>query len=196
MRLSVAMAVACLMTTGLAAADQANAAIRKSTNIEAQELGSALRLVAQERDVQIVYRSDLVGDRRTSGAVGELTLEEALTQLLIDTGLTYQRLDEDGITIVPVATAPAATDARRADEGRFEVEEVVVTAQKREERLIDVPLSITAVSGYEIERRGASGLQDLQFSVPGLSLVGSGPGQQRIQLRGVTTTNGLPTIGQ
>src|SRR4051812_34296431 len=94
MRLSVAMAVACLMATGLAAADQANAAIRKSTNIEAQRLASALRLVAQEREVQIVYRSELVGDRHTSGAVGELTLEEALTQLLSDTGLTYQRLDD------------------------------------------------------------------------------------------------------
>jgi len=195
MRLSVATAVACLMTTGLSVADQAKAAIRKFTNIEAQGLAPALRLVAQEREVQIVYRSELVGDRQTSGAVGELTLEEALTQLLSNTGLTYQRLDDDGITIVPAATGPAAT-ASSSESDKFEVEEIVVTAQKRIERLIDVPLSITAIGGSEIERRAASGLQDLQYSVPGLSLVGSGPGQQRIQLRGVTTTNGLPTIGQ
>jgi iron complex outermembrane recepter protein len=78
----------------------------------------------------------------------------------------------------------------------IELEEVVVTAQKREERLIDVPMAITVVTGDEIDRRGVSSLEDLQYSVPGLSLVETAPGQDRIQIRGVTTTNGLPTVGQ
>src|SRR4051812_22374457 len=90
-------------------------------------------------------------------------------------------------SVSPVA-APRATSV--------ELEEIVVTAQKREERLIDVPMAITAVTGVEIERRGVSSLQDLQYSVPGLSVVQSGPGQERLQIRGVSTTNGLPTVGQ
>lgn len=74
--------------------------------------------------------------------------------------------------------------------------DIIVTSQKREERLLDVPMAITAVTGDEIERRGAASLRDLQYSVPGLSLVEQGPGQQRLQIRGVTTSNGLPTVGQ
>jgi len=74
--------------------------------------------------------------------------------------------------------------------------DIIVTAQKREQRLLDVPLAISAVTGEEIARRGAASLQDLQYSIPGLSIVGQGPGQQRIQIRGVANSNGLPTFGQ
>jgi outer membrane receptor protein involved in Fe transport len=73
--------------------------------------------------------------------------------------------------------------------------DIIVTAQKREERLLDVPMAITALTGEEIVRRGASSLLDLQYSVPGLSLVEQGPGQQRIQIRGISNSNGLPTVG-
>jgi iron complex outermembrane recepter protein len=93
-------------------------------------------------------------------------------------------------------SASTASPAAAPSFAGAELEEIVVTAQKREERLIDVPMAITAITGVEIERRGVSSLQDLQYSVPGLSLVQSGPGQERIQIRGVSTTNGLPTVGQ
>ncbi|MFV3074958.1 TonB-dependent receptor [Niveispirillum fermenti] len=76
------------------------------------------------------------------------------------------------------------------------LEEIIVTAQKRMERLIEVPLAITAVTGAEIERRGVASLRELQYAVPGLSLVETAPGQERLQIRGVSATNGLPTVGQ
>lgn len=89
---------------------------------------------------------------------------------------------------VAETTRQADADAERGD--------IIVTAQKRDERLLDVPLAITAVTGEEIERRGVTSLRELQYAVPGLSLVEQGPGQQRIQLRGVSNSNGLPTFGQ
>jgi outer membrane receptor protein involved in Fe transport len=99
--------------------------------------------------------------------------------------------------ILPAAaqgqTSPTAEATNSAGERD---DDIVVTATKREERLLDVPIAITAITGAEIERRGALSLQDLQYSVPGLSLVEQGPGQQRIQLRGVANSNGLPTFGQ
>jgi iron complex outermembrane receptor protein len=76
------------------------------------------------------------------------------------------------------------------------LDEIVVTAQKREQRLQDVPMSITAVTGEEIARRGANSLLDLQYSVPGLSTVEYGPGQERVQMRGVSNVLGLPTVGR
>jgi iron complex outermembrane receptor protein len=76
------------------------------------------------------------------------------------------------------------------------LEEIVVTAQKREERLQDVPISITAVSGQEIARRGSTGVMDLQFTVPGLSVNEYGAGQERVQLRGISNTLGVATVGK
>ena len=100
MRMSVVAAAICLSILGISAG--ADAATREPTNIAAQELGSALQTLARERDVQVVYRSELVGEHRTGGASGNLTFEEALTQLLNGTGLTFRYLAEKAITIVPI----------------------------------------------------------------------------------------------
>jgi iron complex outermembrane receptor protein len=82
------------------------------------------------------------------------------------------------------------------DEQTATLDEIVVTAQKREQRLQDVPMSITAVTGEDLQRRGATGLMDLQYSVPGLSAIEYGPGQERVQIRGVSNSLGLPTVGR
>jgi len=55
-----------------------------------------------------------------------------------------------------------------ADQASDEMEEVIVTAQKREERLRDVPLSITAISGDQLAADGISDTRDLSFVTPGL----------------------------
>lgn len=48
------------------------------------------------------------------------------------------------------------------------IEEVIVTARKVEERLIDVPMSVSALKGVDIERRNVESLADLASSTPGL----------------------------
>lgn len=105
MRIAVATAVACLTVVGLSAADEVQAAIRKHTTIPAQGLGPALQQLANERNVQLVYRSEVVGNRQTGGASGELTFEEALLDLLDGTGLTFKYLEDKAITIVPLSTS-------------------------------------------------------------------------------------------
>jgi outer membrane receptor protein involved in Fe transport len=104
MRVGVAIAVACLTLTTLAAADPAAAAVRKPTNIPPQGLGSALQSLATDRNFQVLYRTETVGERRTAGAIGELTLDEALTRLLDGTGLAFQYLDDKTVTILAVAS--------------------------------------------------------------------------------------------
>ena len=74
--------------------------------------------------------------------------------------------------------------------------EIVVTAQKRVERLQDVPLAVSAVTAEAFLRRGQSKLQDYFATVPGLNISAQGNGQTNIAIRGVTTgqtTN--PAVG-
>ncbi|MBV9929330.1 MAG: TonB-dependent receptor [Alphaproteobacteria bacterium] len=63
---------------------------------------------------------------------------------------------------------------------------IVVTAQKREQRLIDVPFSINAQTEADIERSGSTGIEDLARNVAGLTVQNLGPGQSQVSVRGVS----------
>lgn len=65
-----------------------------------------------------------------------------------------------------------------------QVEEVIVTARKREERDIDVPQSLNVFGGVALESTGVSTFEQLQYRIPGVAAV-SGPGNQ-IAIRGIS----------
>jgi iron complex outermembrane receptor protein len=80
------------------------------------------------------------------------------------------------------------------------IEEVLVTAQYREERLQDVPTSITALNAEALRLSGASTLKDLQNLVPNVQFAGeSFSGNPKVVIRGLyinTRTTGLePSFG-
>lgn len=90
---------------------------------------------------------------------------------------------------VPVCAqdVPTDTGSGRSPAPGSESSEIVVTAQKREERLIDVPSAVTALSSDALIDRGALRFEDYQAYVPGLSTISIAPGFNQITLRGVTT---------
>ena len=69
--------------------------------------------------------------------------------------------------LATAVAAPAGAQNQRTSAG---VEEVIVTAQKREESLQDTPISILAFSSKALENRGIKGVADLQADVPGLTI--------------------------
>ena len=78
------------------------------------------------------------------------------------------------------------------------LDEIIVTAQKREQSLLDIPFAISAFGEDEIKARGATDIKDLQYSIPGLSITNNLPGQDRVQLRGASADLGFgsPTVGR
>ena len=66
------------------------------------------------------------------------------------------------------------------------IDEIIVTAQKREERLIDVPQSVSVLSMEDLSKIGATQFRDFADTVPGLSFSTAGAGLTQISLRGVT----------
>lgn len=90
----------------------------------------------------------------------------------------------------------ASTAAMAATTGGLE--EIVVTATKRTENVIDVPAAITVLGGDQIEAQGISSFEDYFGQVPGLSLVSGGqPGRGIVSLRGISTgaTQTSATVG-
>src|SRR5690606_15249743 len=63
--------------------------------------------------------------------------------------------------------------------------EIIVTAQKRNERLIDVPMSITAASGDQLSKQGISDTAALTKLVPGFTYQQSNYGTPIFTIRGV-----------
>jgi iron complex outermembrane recepter protein len=85
-----------------------------------------------------------------------------------------------------------ATNVHAADDQV--IDEIIVTAQKRTEALIDVPLSITAVDGDLLERQQAANFQDYLKLVPGLQLDQNTPGNGRLVMRGINTGGVASTV--
>jgi iron complex outermembrane recepter protein len=86
----------------------------------------------------------------------------------------------------PFASLPAAaqaTEAAQADR----LETITVTATRREENIIDVPLAVTALDGDELNRRGLTQIESFASQVPGFSIENQGRIGVRLILRGQNT---------
>ena len=78
--------------------------------------------------------------------------------------------------------ALAQDEVGTEDTGR---DTIIVTAQKREQNVQDVPISVFAQSGEELLSRGISDFQSLSFAVPGLFVADTGTFNRRISIRGI-----------
>src|SRR3990172_6457604 len=86
MRIMLLAAVVCFSVMAFSVAEESQAVPRAYTNIPAQGLGPALQFLAKEHGIQLIYVSEEINGLRTAGAVGDLTADQALRQLLKGTG--------------------------------------------------------------------------------------------------------------
>jgi iron complex outermembrane receptor protein len=96
-----------------------------------------------------------------------------------------------------IALPAFAQAAASADEASV-VDEITVTASKREERLKDVPSSVTALSATSLQRQSAVKFEDYAARVPGLTVDNAsvGGGLSQLSMRGIKTgLAGTPTVG-
>ncbi|MEX2494573.1 MAG: TonB-dependent receptor [Woeseia sp.] len=100
-----------------------------------------------------------------------------------------------GFTVLMAATGLPAGLAV-AQEGRADVlEEIVVTARKREESLLEIPDSVSAISGTAIERGRIIGLEDIGHVTPNLSLSTRADGFPNVAIRGVGSFGNTQGVG-
>ena len=161
-----------------------------SWNIPAEDGPSAVRDFGIQSGVAIsAVQTDLQG-LKLNAVSGSMSVDKALKLLVAGTGLKYV-YDASGRAVTltsatkPVAApktqaGPSSTKADpppQADDSVL-LEEIVVTARKREENLQEVPISAEVINGQTLSHYNIIALQDLSQNIPGIQLNGTAAGGQ------------------
>ena len=98
-----------------------------------------------------------------------------------------------------LATFPAATpmaqDTGNAAANQGLLEEIIVTARKREENLMDIPESVVAISGLNIDRQNIKSLEDVGLLIPSLNLSARADGFPNVSMRGLGAFGNTQGVG-
>jgi iron complex outermembrane receptor protein len=101
------------------------------------------------------------------------------------------------LVIMLAALVPFCASVRAAEPPESgELQEVIVTAEKREATVQETPISISALSEVQLQNANIASLEDLALAVPGVSMRTAGPGQTEYEMRGLTSAGGsTATVG-
>jgi len=190
-------------------------------DIPSQRADRALTAFAKRAGVTLVFPFDLVSRTRANALVGRYGVDEGLAELLRGTGLrgvssrpaelVIEKIARSGENDVNkkqaglvgvilallggnAAAQGAAGPAERDVTAGGALEEVTVTARKREESLINVPVAVSAFSADRIQAIGTPDLESLSRFSPGLSVVNQGAGVGGRLLSGIRFRGMNPTV--
>ncbi|MEM9152475.1 MAG: TonB-dependent receptor, partial [Cyanobacteria bacterium P01_F01_bin.3] len=149
--------------------------------------------------------------------LGQYNAVEALEALLSGYGLQYEFTSDETIIIRPVSSGPklqrasfktidytttvdygansSAYDGNQSadDVDTVRLDEILVTASRRAQRLQDVPMSITSINPEEFVAVGLTSLEDVIDYTPGVNFNGDGqPGQGTVTMRAVSQESSIP----
>ncbi len=160
-----------------------------AADIPAQPLAQALAAFGRQTGLQFVFLSGVVRDQRSHAVSAGLGGHEALSRMLEGTGLKFEYLTPRSIRILVAEVAPPRELATKIPAGD-ELQEVIVTANRREENLQNVPITIQVLTGETLAKLNATTFDDFVKYLPGVTAHGLGPGQNTIYVRGLGTTMG------
>jgi iron complex outermembrane receptor protein len=101
-----------------------------------------------------------------------------------------------GLGTVGLLAVPTVASAQQAAEGTPRLQEIIVTSERRESNVQDVPAAVSAFDPIELERRQVFNALDVMSNVPNLA-VSNNPGQATsttVFLRGIGSTESIVTL--
>jgi len=200
-----AMAVSTMMASPVLAQS-------RSFDVPAQRASKGIPLFARQANIQLLAAAKEVDGRRTNAVRGEYSVEKGLDVLLKNSGLEavnapygndfflirssssaapkqmqYAALATQATAVEVDAGSPAPAVAENP-EG---LADIVVTARRRSEGLLETPVAVTAFDAAELERRSITQISDIQKSTPSLvyEATAGNSSEARIFIRGVGNYN-------
>jgi iron complex outermembrane receptor protein len=157
--------------------------------LPAQSLAQSLFQISELTGIEVVFTDPKIKQQMAPSIAGSLTVEQMLVRLMQSSAYHYAisgnvvrvfkgsapvaskismaKSASPTVTVAHQEPAPAAV----ASPDTSGLQEIVVTAQKRETRLQDTPISIAVLGGQDLEKRHVVSLANIGDSVPGLRIV-------------------------
>lgn len=167
-----------------------------TANVAAQETVEAERKPAESVEaapdqVESIENVESATDAPTTESQGDTVVAESAAP----------EPEASPLEAIPVAVEEPAPlinqDERSSEPGVMRIDDIVVTAQKREERLQDVPVAITVIKQEELERANVTQITDLARLAPSVEVNGQpGNADTRISIRGISTESFSVTAEQ
>ncbi|MBS0397573.1 MAG: TonB-dependent receptor plug domain-containing protein, partial [Proteobacteria bacterium] len=173
-------------------------------SIPSAPLNDALRTLARQADLQILFDPELVAGIRCRALSGSLTPRAALATLLKGSALEARETGDNVVVVRRVVQSapalqtgpPVIAASSPADAGALE--EIIVTSQRRVERMRDVPVSISAYNRVAVEERSLRTMEDIARLTSGVTFTRGrnyNSESSEISIRGIGSSAGAATTG-
>jgi outer membrane receptor protein involved in Fe transport len=159
-----------------------------TTNFDASEqsLDEPLKAPSSQAATNLASDPQLVVAPRAPAMKDSHTVERTLAEEK-KTSSDEFRLAQIEQASTSAATAPPGASAGRTDASQTQLEEILVTAQKKTEALQDVPIPVTVISADSLTENNQVKLADYFSQVPGLAMAQGTMSSQTLSIRGITT---------
>lgn len=175
----------------------AASAQKRSFDVSAQAAETGIVALGHQADIQIIAARKYTAGKRTAAVRGEMGIDEALRSLLQGTGLIARQTGAKTYVVVPAASTantsnatPAPTPAQVSPPQAAQEEaptEIIVTAQKREESIRNVPIAVSAFSAQMLDDKKIEGGAELLRAVPNVTFSKSNFSMYNFSIRGIGT---------
>jgi iron complex outermembrane recepter protein len=161
-------------------------------DIPAQSMAGAVQAFERLTGLPITYSAGLLDGLTAKAVQGSMSVAAALAALFDGTGVEYAPNGNGGVTLNPVnanvdfgtgGSGTASVETAR----RGGVEEIIVTGQKKAERLQDVPIAISAFDMESLDAQKLEGGFDLLKAIPNVTFSKTNFTGYNFQIRGIGT---------
>ena len=171
--------VAIAAFAGPAAAEEA-----KTFTIPSQSLVTALEAFGKQGDKEILFSKAQAEGHASAAVSGTYEPQQALAMLLNSSGLKFRQVNDN--TFVVEASDPQSGSAA-GDGADGTVAALIVTAQKREEQIQDVPIAISAFTEKTLQEQKIEGGFDLLKAIPNVTFSKNNFTSYNFSIRGIGT---------
>ncbi|WP_244999495.1 TonB-dependent receptor domain-containing protein [Brevundimonas nasdae] len=162
-----------------------------SFNIRPAPLSQSLLEFGRQAGISIAAEQSLTSGLRGRAVSGHLPVDEALSQLLSGTGLSAEFASPSAVRLVRTGQGDAGGNDLGGQnliaQEPTSVEDIVVTAQKREQSIQDVPIAVSAFSAENLDAMKIEGGSELFRAVPNVTFSKGNFSMYNFSIRGIGT---------
>jgi len=199
------------LASGASSASETGYSASQSYIFDMPELATdkTLLKLARTAGIEIIFSPTLTGQYNSPSFQGNYSIEEALSIILSNSDLTFKRSKAGVYTVMENAgfqrvgyNTPAdyeanlgvyAADEEADDVNAFELDEIIVTASRRSQKLQDVAMSMATVDPEKFIAAGLTSIEEVIQYTPGVNIQTEGiSGSGSIAVRGVVQAGSIP----